>query len=247
MPRQATHTPPPTTHPKKAAPKGQEALLVAAVSLFAELGLKGTSARLLSGKAGVNIAAISYHFGGKEGLYHAVLAHITTEVTQRMAPLWQQAESALAQCSNTPHTKTQALAALHDMMMGFATFFLEETRVHNWGRIILREQIDPSPAFSILYEGCMQRVLTLLAGLVACCTGASAVDATVRVRVHLLLGQVLGIFAGREALLRSLGVTALTSAHKDLVYAMLWAHTQAALTVPGGTQPAQAAPGNQAE
>ena len=36
------------TRPKKTASKGQEALLAAAVSLFAELGLKGTSARLLA-------------------------------------------------------------------------------------------------------------------------------------------------------------------------------------------------------
>lgn len=243
MPSSAPHMVP----LKKTASKGHEALLTAAVSLFAELGVKGTSARLLAGKAGVNIAAISYHFGGKEGLYRAVLAHITAEVTQRMAPVWQQAEQVLAQCSSPPHKTTQALAALRTLMMGFATFFLEETRVHDWGRIILREQIDPSPAFSILYEGYMQRVLTLLASLVACCTGASAVDGTVRVRVHLLLGQVLGIFAGREALLRSLGVAALTNAHKNLVYAMLWAHTEAALTVPGTVASAQAAPSTQAE
>ncbi|WP_027188279.1 CerR family C-terminal domain-containing protein [Desulfovibrio cuneatus] len=247
MPTPATHTAPPATGPQKKSSKGQEALLAAAVSLFAELGLKGTSARLLSGQAGVNIAAISYHFGGKEGLYRAVLAHITKEVTSRMAPVWLQAESALAQCSSTPHGKAQALAALHGMMMGFAAFFLEETRVHDWGRIILREQIDPSPAFSILYEGYMQRVLTLLAGLVACCTGANAEDESVRVRVHLLLGQVLGIFAGREALLRSLAVTALSTAHKDLIYNLLWAHTQAALNVHGATLPTQAAPCNQAE
>ena len=247
MPQQAGHGLPHKKTSSKVAPKGQEALLTTAVSLFAELGLKGTSARLLSGQAGVNIAAISYHFGDKEGLYRAVIAHIAAEVTHRMTPLWQQAEKVLAHNTNTAQDKTQALTALRNIMMGFATFFLEETRVHDWGRIILREQIDPSPAFSILYEGYMQRVLNLVAGLVACCTGANSVDESVRVRVHLLLGQVLGIFAGREALLRSLGVTALTTTHKELVYSMLWAHTQAALTVPGATLTAQAAPCNQAE
>ena len=237
----------PIIRPKKTTPKGQGALLAAAVSLFAELGLKGTSARLLAQRADVNIAAISYHFGGKEGLYRAVLTHITQEITSRMAPIWQQAERALALSANTSHETAGALAAMHDMMMGFATFFLEETRVHDWGRIILREQIDPSPAFSIIYEGYMQRVLALFAALVAHCTGGNAADEAVRVRVHLLLGQVLGIFAGREALLRSLGVTALSTAHKELVYSMLWAHTQAALTVPGETLPEQATPRNQAE
>ncbi len=191
MPLQTSRTSPKKTAAPKATAKGQEALLAAAVPLFAERGLKGASARLLAQQAGVNIAAISYHFGGKEGLYHAVIANITAEIAHCMAPLCQQAEAALAQCPKTPEGQAQALAALRYLIMGFATLVLEETQVKNWGRIVLREQIDPSPAFSIIYDGHMQRVQSLLAGLIARCTGASAVDEMVRIRGHLLLDSVV--------------------------------------------------------
>ena len=48
-------------------------LLESAVPLFASKGLSGVSIRQLAEAAGVNSALISYHFGGKEGLYAAVL------------------------------------------------------------------------------------------------------------------------------------------------------------------------------
>ena len=48
-------------------------LLAIATRLFAERGLNGVSIRELSKSAGVSISMISYYFGGKEGLYSAVL------------------------------------------------------------------------------------------------------------------------------------------------------------------------------
>ena len=46
-------------------------LLAAALKLFAEKGFANTSTRQLAAAAGVNIAAISYYFGDKAGLYRA--------------------------------------------------------------------------------------------------------------------------------------------------------------------------------
>ena len=48
-------------------------LIAAAAPLFAAKGLNGVSVRELAGAAGVNLSMISYYFGGKEGLYAAVL------------------------------------------------------------------------------------------------------------------------------------------------------------------------------
>ncbi len=48
-------------------------LISAAVPLFAAKGLNGVSVRELASAAGVNLSMISYYFGGKEGLYAAVL------------------------------------------------------------------------------------------------------------------------------------------------------------------------------
>jgi len=48
-------------------------LITLATPLFAEKGFKGVSVREIAGVAGVNVSMISYYFGGKEGLYGAVL------------------------------------------------------------------------------------------------------------------------------------------------------------------------------
>lgn len=45
----------------------------AAALLFAERGLDGVSTRDIAKSAGLNISLISYYFGGKEGLYKAVI------------------------------------------------------------------------------------------------------------------------------------------------------------------------------
>lgn len=48
-------------------------LISAAIPLFAAKGLNGVTVREVANAAGVNLSMISYYFGGKEGLYAAVL------------------------------------------------------------------------------------------------------------------------------------------------------------------------------
>ena len=48
-------------------------ILSAATPLFAKHGLNGVSVRNLANAAGVNLSMISYHFGGKAGLYAEIL------------------------------------------------------------------------------------------------------------------------------------------------------------------------------
>jgi AcrR family transcriptional regulator len=45
-----------------------ERILDAAEQLFAEKGFAETSLRLITSKAGVNLAAVNYHFGSKKAL-----------------------------------------------------------------------------------------------------------------------------------------------------------------------------------
>ena len=56
-----------------AASGTKERILDAAEALFAESGFAATSLRALTGQAGVNLAAVHYHFGSKEALLAAVL------------------------------------------------------------------------------------------------------------------------------------------------------------------------------
>lgn len=65
--------------PTKKSQKGRpvevdkDKLLDIAATLFAERGFEGTTTRELARRTKCNVAMICYHFGSKEGLYHAVL------------------------------------------------------------------------------------------------------------------------------------------------------------------------------
>ncbi|MEO0477918.1 MAG: TetR/AcrR family transcriptional regulator [Planctomycetota bacterium] len=68
-------------------------ILDAAEALFAEQGFDATSLRAVTACAGVNLAAVNYHFGSKDGLLQAVCARRIGPVNdERMARL-DEAES----------------------------------------------------------------------------------------------------------------------------------------------------------
>lgn len=52
----------------------RQALLHHATDVFAESGYELASVREITSRAGANLAAINYHFGGKEALYREVLS-----------------------------------------------------------------------------------------------------------------------------------------------------------------------------
>ena len=52
----------------------RESLLDAAEGLFAEHGIQASSLRMITQRAGANLAAVHYHFGSKEGLVRAVFS-----------------------------------------------------------------------------------------------------------------------------------------------------------------------------
>ncbi len=66
----------------------RDRLLDVAEELFAEKGISGTSLRLLTRTAAVNLASVHYHFGSKEGLVDAVLERRASALNrERLADL----------------------------------------------------------------------------------------------------------------------------------------------------------------
>lgn len=61
-------------------------LLDTARKLFALKGLSGTSTREIAAESQINISMISYHFGGKEGLYKEVIEDYARNVTSEVNP-----------------------------------------------------------------------------------------------------------------------------------------------------------------
>ncbi|MCJ8281247.1 MAG: TetR family transcriptional regulator [Rivularia sp. ALOHA_DT_140] len=58
----------------------KEQIINVAERLFAEIGFAGTSLRFVMREAGVNIAAVHYHFGSKEELFVAVVRRVAQQI-----------------------------------------------------------------------------------------------------------------------------------------------------------------------
>jgi TetR/AcrR family transcriptional regulator, regulator of cefoperazone and chloramphenicol sensitivity len=127
---------PPAAHrsPVRATRKdgedSRQRLLLAALRLFAEQGYAKTSTRELAEAAGVNIAAISYYFGDKAGLYRAAF----------MEPQGAPAD-AIARFADPA-------LALPDALAAFYAGFLEPMRHGDIARHCLklhvREMVEPT-------------------------------------------------------------------------------------------------------
>ena len=72
-------------------------IIEAATEMFAERGVAHTTLREVTRAAGVNMAAVNYHFGGKEALANAVFAdlseRVNTERRHQIADVVKRAES----------------------------------------------------------------------------------------------------------------------------------------------------------
>jgi AcrR family transcriptional regulator len=73
----------------------RDALLRAAAELFAEKGFDGASVREIAKRAGANVAAVNYHYAGKENLYFATVAFVLNRIVALRKDSLAAAETAL--------------------------------------------------------------------------------------------------------------------------------------------------------
>ena len=172
----------------------QQRLLDIALREFGEHGLEGASTRSIAAAAGTAMSSITYHYGGKEGLYRAAASHIACE----MAGDWAERLPKLG--LDGPD---DARDAIH-VILGALTDKMSVPATESWALFIVREQIRPTEAFEELYRGMMGQVLEKLADLV--CRASGMDDGTAaRVVVVTLFGQVLALRAARAAAVKLMG------------------------------------------
>ncbi len=119
----------------------RERLLDATEALFLEHGYDGTSSRMITGGAEANLAAVNYHFGGKEGLFHAMLARRLDALhAERLALLDRYEGEARGKALSCERILAAliipALALARDPGRGGDNFL----------RLLGRAYVDPSPA-----------------------------------------------------------------------------------------------------
>ena len=185
-------------------------LIEAALDVFGRLGFEGASTREIARTAGVNLAAIVYHFGSKEGLHQAVAEYLVGRINSLVGP-------ALAAMS-TPDaaaTPASARAALIRMLTTMLDVLLGSAEAERWARFMVREQMQPTAAFDHIY-GFMGAAHGLATRLVAKATGRPE-DEETQVRVFTLIGQVLVFRIANALVLRRIGWESIGDAQRETI------------------------------
>jgi TetR/AcrR family transcriptional regulator, regulator of cefoperazone and chloramphenicol sensitivity len=216
-------TTPTTNPPTSRGDSTREALIRAAIEVFGRDGFDAASTRAISEAAGVNLALIGYHFGGKPGLYLAALEFIAARVTARLGPLVESIEAALSAERGKRRDKRaaqNALTALMELLDAFVGMLASDESTA-WARLILREQQNPSEGFDVLYRGFMHRVLGVTAELVARAQNRGRTAAECRLTAFTILGQAIVFRAARAAVMREMQWQALGSRELEIIKAQL--------------------------
>lgn len=142
----------------------RERLVEEAVRLFALKGFEAVSTRELAGACGVNAAAINFHFGGKAGLYAAVIDRVAVTLTT----LYDETVLAASELPAGP----AALMAVRGMLARMTEGLLSVDRSRWMSLLIQRELIAPSDAFERIYETALRPVLLALERAVDAVSGA---------------------------------------------------------------------------
>jgi TetR/AcrR family transcriptional regulator, regulator of cefoperazone and chloramphenicol sensitivity len=180
----------------------RERLIEAAIRIFGELGFQGASTRMLADAAGANLAAIPYHFGGKEGLYRAAAEFIVERCGHDILPTLEKINAAL---EGKKLSRSDAIALLHQLLERFSAIVIGSELSDTFASFVLREQLHPGAAFEILYEGMMRPLMESCATLLAIACGRSGDDTRTVIRAQTLLGQILVFRTSRASMLRQLG------------------------------------------
>jgi AcrR family transcriptional regulator len=214
-------------------------LLLAAIDVFGRLGFEGASTRTIASQAGANLQSIPYYFGGKEGLYVAAAEHIGASIKTRIHPIAERARSELAAVGGGRAASAEPARALLGQILGaMARVFLSEESAP-WARFMIREQMEPTPAFDALYAGVLEPVIDVLRGLIGRLMDADPASAQVRLRALATVGHVFMLRAGRATIVRQLGWHEITAAEVAAVDALI-AQVVASIHPPPAPKTAQA-------
>lgn len=176
----------------------QDRLIETAIDRFGRMGFDGASTRDIARASDTAMSSITYHFGGKEGLYLACADHIAVGIRER-----HQAGLELA-ADYQVLSREEAIERCLTIIDGFALTMLHPDS-ESWARFIVREQQAPTAAFERLYQGVMRTMIESFGNLL----GRARPDLDprrLRALTMLIFGQALVMRAARASVLKALDV-----------------------------------------
>ena len=197
-------------------------LLDVAIEQFARLGFEGASTRDIARASKTAMSSITYHFGGKEGLYLAAAEHIARSIAEKQAPTLAAADA------GTLGSREQAEAAILALVESFGRMMLADES-EAWAQFIIREQQHPTQAFERLYRGAMEPLLGRFIGLLGQLRPDLA-ELEVRATAMLMVGQAIVLRAARASVCKVLAIDAVDPATAELLLQRLRANTHAIIS-----------------
>jgi TetR/AcrR family transcriptional regulator, regulator of cefoperazone and chloramphenicol sensitivity len=158
----------------------KEKIILAAAEEFASIGFHATTTRAICQRAGVNIAAINYHFNSKELLYKHVVDYLfdVTENTD-LKPV---------KVSTQEEIEEAILAWIKLTLINITS----SESLFRWkNRILFREMLDPSELLPFFFNDYFKPRLVIIEYYVRLGMPAETAKETVWEVLFSILGQVL--------------------------------------------------------
>ena len=162
-------------------------LLDAAGDVFSRLGFKAATVRTICRMAHANVAAVHYHFSGKEGLYEALLSEAFENGLKRHPPDMGLPDSAPAE--------ERLFAFIHSFLLRM----LGDGRSAWCGKLMAREMFEPTQALDQMVDRHILPLSAYLRAIVAevIGNGAGPEDALTRLCSMSIVGQCQYIFRSK--------------------------------------------------
>lgn len=183
-----------TVSPRPPAPETRDRILDAAEALFVEHGFEATSMRMITSRAGANIAAVNYHFGTKDALIQEVFGRRLTELNrQRLAAL----DRLQAEAAGEPLKPSRIVEAFFGTALALAAD--TEHGGHTFMRLLGRTYTEPNAFVRQFlaeeYAEVLQRFLDALYGALP-----DVPREEILWRFHFMMGAMSYAIAGTDAL-----------------------------------------------
>lgn len=127
----------------------KRAIIEAALEEFALRSVDGARTREIAKKAGVNHAAINYHFGGKREMYLNIIKIIVSKFEEKFTPIYAEIDAFLKSENRRPDEARRLIKKfllLHHCIYNDPNF-------KNFHLMIRREEAFPTEAFNIVFSG----------------------------------------------------------------------------------------------
>lgn len=197
-------------------------LLETAVEQFGRHGFDGASTRRIAAESGTAMSSITYHFGGKEGLYVAAARYIGEQIHERQ----RDAIAAVRLAMNDPDADVVGSAIT--MVVSLGRMMLQPETA-SWACFMGREQQEPTAAFECLFDNFMDEVFGLFAGLVA--RARPDLDqAQARATAFFLISQAISLRMARATVCRILGGNGIDAGGEALLLDRLAGNVRCILT-----------------